>query len=72
VSFHIAAGYVLIMTPGRNIQRCPLTGHPAKYIDPHTGVPFASVHAYRTLLAVLAHDFVWSNTYTCYLGQAGE
>ncbi|KAJ3735290.1 YL1 nuclear protein-domain-containing protein [Lentinula guzmanii] len=33
----------------RYIPTCPITGLPAKYLDPRTGVPFANVRAYKTL-----------------------
>ncbi|KAJ4485347.1 YL1 nuclear protein-domain-containing protein [Lentinula aciculospora] len=33
----------------RYIPTCPITGLPAKYFDPRTGVPFANVRAYMML-----------------------
>ncbi|KAJ4475145.1 YL1 nuclear protein-domain-containing protein [Lentinula lateritia] len=33
----------------RYIPTCPITGLPAKYLDPRTGVPFANIRAYNTL-----------------------
>ncbi|KAJ3997085.1 YL1 nuclear protein-domain-containing protein [Lentinula boryana] len=33
----------------RYIPTCPITGLPAKYLDPRTGVPFANIRAYKTL-----------------------
>ncbi|KAF9073982.1 YL1 nuclear protein-domain-containing protein [Rhodocollybia butyracea] len=34
----------------RHIPTCPITGTPAKYLDPQTGVPFADVRAYKLLM----------------------
>ncbi|KAJ3893097.1 YL1 nuclear protein-domain-containing protein [Lentinula edodes] len=33
----------------RYIPTCAITGLPAKYLDPRTGVPFANIRAYNTL-----------------------
>ncbi|KAJ3853921.1 YL1 nuclear protein-domain-containing protein [Lentinula lateritia] len=41
----------------RYIPTCPITGLPAKYLDPRTGVPFANIRAYNTLKK-LRREFV--------------
>ncbi|KAL1751907.1 YL1 nuclear protein-domain-containing protein [Schizophyllum commune] len=47
---------------------CPITGRLAPYIDPRTGVPFANVKAYKTLTAVLDHQFSWKKELGAYTG----
>ena len=51
---------------------CPITGQPARYKDPRTGVPYANVAAYRTLSRMLIHDFVWSDQLGCYVGDHAD
>ncbi|EIW86247.1 hypothetical protein CONPUDRAFT_161045 [Coniophora puteana RWD-64-598 SS2] len=53
-------------------QLCALTGLPAPYLDPRTGVPFANSAAYRTLGAVVGHEYVWSDALGCYVSRARE
>ena len=50
-------------------QICPITGKPAKYLDPRTGVPYADVRAYEVLTGILKHEFVWSPGLGCYIGK---
>ncbi|KAK0239889.1 YL1 nuclear protein-domain-containing protein [Armillaria nabsnona] len=50
-------------------QMCPLTGQPASYLDPRTGVPFSNIWAYETLTKLLNHEFVWSTALGCYVRQ---
>ncbi|KAL1744447.1 YL1 nuclear protein-domain-containing protein [Schizophyllum fasciatum] len=47
---------------------CPITGRIAPYIDPRTGVPFADVQAYKTLTALLQHQFTWNEEVGAYTG----
>lgn len=51
---------------------CPLTGKVARYRDPRTGVPFASVQAFETLTKVLEHEFVWSEDLGCYIAARAD
>lgn len=57
----------LRVVPARNrpIYRrppiCPMTGLPAPYRDPQTGIPYANAKAYRTLQRLTRHEFVWSD-----------
>jgi hypothetical protein len=55
-----------LLVLARSKTQCPITGSVAKYVDPRTGVPFASVEAYNTLTKVLEHQFVWSKELCCY------
>ncbi|KAF5361713.1 hypothetical protein D9758_007299 [Tetrapyrgos nigripes] len=56
---------------GRPMRTCPVSGLPAKYLDPRTGVPYADVKTYKTLTALLEHQYVWSADLGCYVGAAG-
>lgn len=60
------------MPQARPRQTCPLTGLPARYLDPRTKVPFANARAYETLTRVLAHRFVWSAELGCYVGAEDD
>jgi YL1 nuclear protein C-terminal domain len=55
------------MCPARPVQLCPMTGRPARYLDPRTNVPYASPAAYRTLTMILNHEYVWSHSLGCYV-----
>lgn len=59
--------YYLILIVGRPVRACPITGTPAKYLDPRTNVPFANVAAFKTLTRILSHDYVWSEALGCYV-----
>ncbi|KAI5118518.1 hypothetical protein M0805_007687 [Coniferiporia weirii] len=50
----------------RPVTKCPLTGRPAIYRDPRSGVPFANVGAFKTLTRILAHEYVWNEELKCY------
>lgn len=42
------------------ISVCPITGLPAKYRDPRSGIPFANREAFANLTAVIKGEFRWS------------
>ena len=48
------------------VVKCPLTGRPAIYRDPQSGVPFANARAYKALRKVLAQEFIWNEKLACY------
>ncbi|KAJ8517260.1 hypothetical protein ONZ45_g5533 [Pleurotus djamor] len=50
-------------------HKCPITGRPAVYLDPRSGVPFADVQAFQVLTQVLDHEFVWSPSLGTYIGH---
>lgn len=52
----------------RKTQLCPLTGLPAKYIDPHTGVPFANAEAFKVLQDIMVHEYNWNPSLGFYSG----
>ncbi|KAK0570028.1 hypothetical protein OC861_000335 [Tilletia horrida] len=45
---------------------CPITGLPALYRDPHTGVAFATAEAQQILMGVLENEYIWTGS----LGEA--
>lgn len=51
----------------RPVRICPITGLPARYLDPRTNVPFASVAAFHTLTKVLSREYTWSESLGCYI-----
>ncbi|KAG2142702.1 YL1 nuclear protein-domain-containing protein [Suillus cothurnatus] len=56
----------------RPVRACPITGTPAKYLDPRTNVPFANVAAFKTLTRILSHDYLWSEALGCYITRHEE
>jgi hypothetical protein len=71
--FHVILSYPLSLRPSaRRKQICPLTGLPARYLDPRTGVPFANIRAYQILTGILDHEYIWSETLGCYIGSEGS
>lgn len=48
---------------------CPITGLPARYLHPGSGIPFANLTAYQTIEALLRHQYVWSEGLDCYIGD---
>ncbi|KAJ8590910.1 hypothetical protein M405DRAFT_765714 [Rhizopogon salebrosus TDB-379] len=56
----------------RPVRTCPITGTPAKYLDPRTKVPFANVAAFKTLTRILSHDYIWSEALGCYVTHSEE
>lgn len=53
-------------------QICPITGRPARYLDPRTGVPYADLNAFRTLTRILSYEYAWSDALGCYVAREGE
>lgn len=58
-SFHLA----------RKPTPCPVTGLPARYLHPGTGIPFANLRAYRTIEGLTTHQYVWSEGLDCYIAD---
>ncbi|KAI0317910.1 YL1 nuclear protein-domain-containing protein [Amylostereum chailletii] len=56
----------------RPIQVCPITGLPARYLDPRSGVPYATPAAFRTITKILNHEYIWSPTLGCYITNEFE
>jgi len=41
---------------------CVITGLPARYCDPRTGIPYATTEAYATIERVLRGEYVWTGS----------
>lgn len=48
---------------------CPITGLPAKYMDPKTNVPYANADAFKKIRACLNHKTIWSSNMKVYVGE---
>ncbi|KAF9586275.1 hypothetical protein BGW38_007556 [Lunasporangiospora selenospora] len=51
---------------------CPITGLPAKYKDPRSGIPYANKEAYKILQNVVRHGYVWSNGLNAYCHDVAQ
>ncbi|KAF9284050.1 Vacuolar protein sorting-associated protein 72 [Mortierella alpina] len=51
---------------------CPITGLPAKYKDPKSGIPYANKEAYKILQNVVRHGYVWSNGLNAYCHDVAQ
>ncbi|KAF1812591.1 YL1-domain-containing protein [Eremomyces bilateralis CBS 781.70] len=51
-----------------SMEPCIITGTPAHFRDPGTGLPYADARAYRLLKSVLAGGCRWSALLGCYVG----
>ncbi|GAA6012151.1 hypothetical protein JCM11491_001765 [Sporobolomyces phaffii] len=53
-------------------NRCALTGLPARYRDPRTLTPFASLEAYQVLNSIVdSQAFIWTDSLGAYTGTSG-
>ncbi|WEW57789.1 hypothetical protein PRK78_003256 [Emydomyces testavorans] len=52
-------------------EYCPITGRPARYRDPQTGLFYANAQAYREIRQVLAGRYAWSGFLGCFVGELG-
>ncbi|KAG0045485.1 Vacuolar protein sorting-associated protein 72 [Gryganskiella cystojenkinii] len=51
---------------------CPITGLPAKYKDPKSGIPYANKEAYKILQNVIRHGYVWSPGLNAYCHDVAQ
>ncbi|KAG0233090.1 hypothetical protein BGX31_004948 [Mortierella sp. GBA43] len=51
---------------------CPITGLPAKYKDPKSGIPYANKEAYKILQNVVRHGYVWSSVLNAYCHDVSQ
>lgn len=51
-------------------ELCLITGLPARYKDPATGIGYANATAYKKLQQLKQHQFTWSSMLGCYVGQS--
>ncbi|KAI5480977.1 YL1 nuclear family, transcription factor [Pseudohyphozyma bogoriensis] len=55
----------------RKVPMCPITGLPAKYRDPRSFTPYATIAAFHTINQVIDETFVYNETLGAYTGKAG-
>lgn len=60
-----------MISAARKIAVCPITGLPARYRDPRTRTPYATIEAYNILTKMVAQDYVWNEAAGAYTGHAG-
>lgn len=51
---------------------CAITGQPARYRDPVSGVGYANMNAYKKLKELQKHQYGWSSMLGCYVGRIGH
>ena len=69
-----SASLTLSFLPSRaELGTCPFTGLPARYRDPLTLVPYATISAFHQLRAMASPHppFVWSDALSAYTGASG-
>jgi len=49
---------------------CVITGHPARYRDPHTGLPYYNSYAYKEIQKLKKSEYKWSRLVGAYVGTA--
>ncbi|KAI9713653.1 MAG: hypothetical protein M1812_006625 [Candelaria pacifica] len=52
-------------------EQCVITGQPAKFRDPSTGLPYSSTYAYREIQRLKGGSYRWSSLLGCYVGPTG-
>ncbi|KAG0332787.1 hypothetical protein BG004_001100 [Podila humilis] len=62
---------MFVIDPEQN-PTCLITGLPAKYKDPKTGIPYANKEAYKILQNAARHGYVWSNTLNAYCHDVAQ
>ena len=48
---------------------CAITGHPARYKDPKTGLPYYNGYAYREIQRISKGDYKWSSLVGAWVGN---
>ena len=51
-------------------EQCAITGQPAKFRDPKTGLPYANAYAYKEMQRLANGGSRWSNLLECYVGAS--
>ncbi|MCJ1434965.1 hypothetical protein MMC27_004335 [Xylographa pallens] len=49
-------------------EACAITGHPARFRDPKTGLPYANSYAYKEIQKLCNGGSRWSSLLGCYVG----
>ncbi|KAN0095896.1 YL1 domain containing protein [Hyaloscypha variabilis] len=50
-------------------ELCAITGYPAKYRDPSTGLPYCNTYAYKEIQRLKRGEYKWSKLVGAYVGQ---
>jgi vacuolar protein sorting-associated protein 72 len=59
-----------VLPPAPVKTRCALTGWPAKFRDPKTGLPYSGLMEYKMVHRLLAGGCQWSAMLGCWVGPA--
>ncbi|KAL9118080.1 MAG: hypothetical protein Q9187_005377 [Circinaria calcarea] len=57
-------------TPKPTVELCAITGQPARFRDPRTGLAYANSYAYKEIQKLRNGGSRWSNLLGCYVGSA--
>ncbi|MCJ1399084.1 hypothetical protein MMC11_002286 [Xylographa trunciseda] len=53
-------------------ELCAITGHPARFRDPRTGLPYANTYAYKEIQKLCNGGSRWSSLLGCYVGPVAS
>jgi len=53
-------------------ELCAITGHPARFRDPKTGLPYANSYAYKEIQRLCNGGSRWSSLLGCYVGPVAS
>ncbi|KAI9702562.1 MAG: hypothetical protein M1836_001042 [Candelina mexicana] len=60
------------MKPNKPVkEQCVITGQPAKFRDPSTGLPYLNPYAYKEIHRLKGGSYRWSSLLGCYVGPTG-
>jgi vacuolar protein sorting-associated protein 72 len=66
LSFH---SFLTILESKNSHELCAITGYPAKYRDPSTGLPYCNTYAYKEIQRLKRGEYKWSKLVGAYVGQ---
>jgi len=49
---------------------CAITGYPAKFKDPVSGLPYCNAYAYKEIQKLKRGQYKWSSLLQAYVGQS--
>ncbi|MCJ1383014.1 hypothetical protein MMC17_006127 [Xylographa soralifera] len=69
--------HILIRKKNLKLQKathepCTITGHPARFRDPKTGLPYANSYAYKEIQKLCNGGSRWSSLLGCYVGPVAS
>ena len=53
-------------------EPCAITGHPARFRDSNTGLPYANSYAYKEIQKLCKGGSRWSSLLGCYVGPVAS